>query len=63
MVFEVPPHGTAVRLQETLNLHSGAICDIVSSGSRMASSDENGGIIVWQSGGHFTQLSKIQGSG
>ena len=63
MVFDVPARGTAVKLQETLSAHSGAICDIVSNGGRTASSDESGGIIVWQSGGHFTQICKIDGCG
>lgn len=63
MVFEIPVHGTAVRLQETLSLHSGAICDIVSNAGKMASSDVNGSIIIWQSGGHFTQLTRVEGCG
>ena len=29
----------------------------------MASTDEEGNIILWQSGGHFTEIVKIEGKG
>ncbi|EDO41534.1 predicted protein [Nematostella vectensis] len=63
MVFDVPARGTGVKLQETLSSHNGAICDLVSHGGKMVSSDESGHMIIWQSGGHFTQLSQIKGFG
>lgn len=63
MVFDVPSRGTGVKLQETLSSHAEPICDLVGKDSRMISTDDSGLIIVWQAGGHFTQLSKIDGCG
>ena len=63
MVFDIPPRGTAVKLQETLTAHKVAICELESQGSHMASTDEEGNIILWQSGGHFTEIIKIEGKG
>ncbi|XP_020627702.1 WD repeat-containing protein 54-like [Orbicella faveolata] len=63
MVFDIPPRGTAVKLQETLNSHKVAICELEAQGGRMLSSDEEGNITLWQSGGHFTEVIKIDGKG
>ena len=63
MVFDIPPRGTAVKLQETLTSHKTAICELEAQGGRMVSSDEEGNIILWQSGGHFTEIIKIDGKG
>ena len=63
MVFDIPPRGTSIKLQETLGSHKVAICDLEAQGSRMVSSDEEGNIILWQSGGHFTEVIKIDGKG
>jgi len=63
MVFDVPSRGTAVKLQETLVSHKVAICELEAQGSRMASTDEEGNITLWQSGGHFTEITKIDGKG
>ncbi|KXJ18917.1 WD repeat-containing protein 54 [Exaiptasia diaphana] len=63
MVFDVPARGTGVKLQETLSTHAEPICDLVGKDSKMVSSDDTGYMIVWQAGGHFTQLSKIDGFG
>ena len=37
MVFDIPPRGTAVKLQETLNTHKVAICELEAQGGRMLS--------------------------
>lgn len=63
MVFDIPSRGTAVKLQETLSSHKGAICELESQDQRMVSADEEGNIILWQSGGHFTEVMKINGKG
>ncbi|XP_031568831.1 WD repeat-containing protein 54-like [Actinia tenebrosa] len=63
MVFDVPSHGTGVKLQETLGSHVVSVCDLVAKDTKMVSADETGHMIVWQAGGHFTQLSKIDGFG
>ncbi|KAL9982868.1 hypothetical protein ACROYT_G004977 [Oculina patagonica] len=63
MVFDIPPRGTAVKLQETLDSHKVAICELEAQGGRMVSTDEEGNITVWQSGGHFTEIIKIDGKG
>lgn len=63
MVFDIPSRGTAVKLQETLSSHKGAICELESQDQRMVSADEEGNIILWQSGGHFTEIMKINGKG
>ena len=63
MVFDIPPRGTAVKLQETLNSHKAAICELEARGGQMVSTDEEGNIILWQSGGHFTEIIKIDGKG
>lgn len=63
MVFDIPPRGTAVKLQETLASHKTAICELEAQGGRIVSSDEEGNIILWQSGGHFTEIIKIDGKG
>ena len=63
MVFDIPSRGTAVKLQETLNSHKVAICELEAQGGRMLSSDEEGNITLWQSGGHFTEVIKIDGKG
>ena len=63
MVFDIPSRGTAVKLQETLTSHNTAICELESQGGRMVSTDEEGNIILWQSGGHFTEIVKIEGKG
>ena len=63
MVFDIPPRGTAVKLQETLDSHKVAICELEAQGGRMVSTDEEGNITLWQSGGHFTEIIKIDGKG
>lgn len=63
MVFDIPSRGTAVKLQETLSSHKVAICELEAEGPRMVSADEEGNIILWQSGGHFTEIIKINGKG
>ena len=63
MVFDIPSRGTAVKLQETLGSHKVAICDLEAQVGRMVSADEEGNIILWQSGGHFTEITKIDGKG
>lgn len=63
MVFDIPSRGTAVKLQETLGSHKVAICDLGAQVGRMASADEEGNIILWQSGGHFTEIIKVDGKG
>lgn len=63
MVFDVPLRGTAVKLQETLGSHKVAICELEAQGGRMVSTDEEGNMTLWQSGGHFTEIIKIEGKG
>lgn len=63
MVFDIPARGTGVKLQETLSSHVVSIGDLVAKDTKMVSTDETGHMIVWQAGGHFTQLSKIDGFG
>ena len=43
--------------------HKVAICDLEAQGPRMVSAFEEGNIILWQSGGHFTEIIKINGKG
>lgn len=63
LVFLVPSKGPSVKLQETLDTHQGSICDIVSDGNIMASSDETGKILIWKSGGQFVKTAEIDGFG
>ena len=63
MVFDVPARGTAVKLQETLEPHSCSIADLAGKNNHMLSSDEQGNIILWKTGGSFTQVMKIDGYG
>ena len=63
MVFDIPPHGPEVKLQQTLTSHKVAISDLAAQGGRMVSADEEGNIILWQSGSHFTQIIRIDGKG
>ena len=63
MVFDVPSKGTAVKLQETLQVHKSALCDLSAKDNRMVSTDDDGNMIIWEAGAHFTQVSKIQGFG
>ena len=63
LVFIVPSKGPSVKLQETLEVHQGSICDIAADGQNMASSDETGKIILWKAGGHFTKTFEIDGFG
>eukprot|EP00794_Sanderia_malayensis_P005118 gene5118-5767_t len=63
LVFKVPSKGPTVKLQETFDAHQSSICDIAADGETMASSDENGKIIVWKSGESFAKVTEINGFG
>ncbi|XP_047128680.1 WD repeat-containing protein 54 isoform X1 [Hydra vulgaris] len=65
LVFDIPNKGTTVKLHETLLEHRTSITDLHShsSSGNMISGDEEGNIIVWKAGGHFTKLIEIMGFG
>ena len=63
LVYEIPPRGTSFKFQETLSSHDFSIADLQSSGESMVSADESGKIVLWKSGGHFTNLLSIDGYG
>jgi len=59
----VPSKGNSVKLQEMIRPHSCSVTDLHAHGGHMASCDDLGNIIVWASGGVFTKVQEIKGSG
>ena len=62
-MFDVPNKGNTVKLQETLLEHRTSITDLHAYSENMISGDEEGNIILWKAGGHFTKLIEIMGFG
>lgn len=65
LVFTLPSKGTNVVQNETLKVHTTAVCDLVPGSQKQTfvSSDESGQIIVWKRDKTFKPMLQIAGTG
>ncbi|CAL1530198.1 unnamed protein product [Lymnaea stagnalis] len=64
LVFNLPPKGPNVTLEDTLTGHKSPVTDLASEKDTLVSADGLGYIIVWKAkGSSFTQVSSMRGDG